>query len=270
MKLKILFRKFFNNLVKSELQSKIIKGVIWSFIGTFISKGFVLLAFIAIARIISIEDYGKLGIIKSFIATFTLFSLGSFGVTATKYLAIYKDENKQKASEILSFTRISVLITALLIIAVILIFSSFISKTILGDSNLTLEVKISAIAIFFASLNGFQIGALSGLERFKQISIINVLNGLISLPILIFSAYYYSVLGVVIGLLIVNAILWLSSSIYLQKEIKKEKIFFHLKGLKENLKIIKDFSLPSFLSSLMISPVILICNSLLVGNTDDG
>lgn len=260
------FKKFF----KSELQLKIAKGVVWSFLGTFISKGFVLLAFMIIARFFPVQDYGKVGIIKSFISTFTLFSLGSFGVTATKYLAIYREDNKIKASEILSLTRLSVLISAIFILLVVLMFSGFVSESILGDSNLVPEVKISSIAIFFASLNGFQLGALSGLERFKLISIINIINGLLSLPVIILLAYYFGVFGVVSGLAIVNFFLWLTSAIFLQKEVKKENIHFTLNNFKANLTILKHFSLPSFLSSLMLSPVILTCNSLLVNNSKDG
>ena len=254
--------------IGSGLKAKIISGLFWNFIGTLISKGLIFFAFIYIARIISIEDYGKIGIIRSFILTFTLLSLGSLGATATKYLAIYKDIDKKNASKILSLNRVVVLFISIAILIFLLSLSKSIAKNFFGDITLSTDVQISAVAIFFSALNGLQTGALSGLEKFKEISYLNMINGTLTIPLLIFTAKYYGVRGVTSGLMLTNFLLWLTSAYILMKVVKKEKIYFTLRDLKNEFQILKDFSLPSFLGSLMISPIVLLCNAMLVHSTN--
>jgi len=267
------FIKNINSLLRkgsNETSRKITKGLIWTFLGTAISKSFFLIAFVIIARILSVEDYGKIGLLRSFINTFTFFSLASFGVTANKYLAINKDNNKILASRIYSSTRLFVFILSLFILVTSIIFLEPITLYIVGDMSLKIEVLLSSIIIFFASLNGLQMGALSGLEKFDKISYVHIINGLLSLPLLCLGAYFYGVLGVVIALLIVNIAIWFCSAILLHKALKSFSITFRLDDYAESFKIIKSFTLPSFLSGIVMSPVILYCNSLLVNYSSNG
>lgn len=260
MKVKSIYQK----IIGSANQEKIVKGVFWSFLGTFISKGFIFIALFLVARMLKVEEYGKLGLLQSYINTFTLFSLASFGVTATKYLAIYNTANKTKASEIFSLTRIFVSILSTVILILSIVFNEAICEYIVGDSRLKTEVLVCSLAIYFSSLNGLQVGALAGLQNFKSISIVNILNGILSLPLIIASAYYYGIIGVVISLAIINFSIWLCSVILLRKELIKNQLYFTAKGLRKHFNTLYHFSLPSFLSSIMLAPVVLICNSFLI------
>lgn len=262
--------RLYQKLLGSDSQAKIIKGVFWSFLGVFISKGFVFIALFLVARILSVQEYGKLGLLQSYINTFTLFSLASFGTTATKYLAVYKDTEKEKASEIFSLTRLFVAGLSVLILLISIIFNDHICHYIIGDMNLKKESLICAVAIFFGSLNGLQVGALAGLESFKSISIVNIVNGILSLPLIIFSAKFYGISGVVVSLALINISIWACSAILLRNDLIKYKLYFTIKRLRRHLDTLYYFSLPAFLSSLMLAPVVLVCNSFLVKYNSNG
>ena len=249
--------------IGNSLQAKISKGIAWSFFGTFISKGLMLVAFIFIARIISVEEYGQLGVIRNTIATFAAFSVMSFGVTATKYLAIYKDNELIRAERILTFTRGFVFISSLIISVFIFIFSDYIALTMLDDSSLSTVAKLSSFAIFFTALNGYQNGLLAGLERFKEISFINILNGILTFPILISLAYFWRVPGVVVGLIIISLLTWLLSAYYVQISMKENSLKYRFDNFLHEWETIKHFTLPSFLSGLSIAPAILMTNLIL-------
>lgn len=251
-------------------QKKIVKGVFWSFLGTLISKGFIFIALFLVARILSVDEYGKIGLLQSYINTFSMLSLASFGVTATKYLALYSENEKLKASQIYTLTRSAVFIIALTILVFSIIFNSSIGAYVVGNQSMSNEVLLCAFAIFFSSLNGLQTGALAGLENFKSISIVNMVNGLLSLPLILFSAYHYGVLGVTVSFVLINFSIWLCSAILLQKELNRKNIEFTTKGLKEHLETVYNFTLPSFISSVMLSPVVLICNSMLIKHSAKG
>lgn len=129
MNIKSLYKK----VLGTGNQQKIIKGVFWSFLGTLISKGFVFIALFLVARILTVDEYGKLGLLQSYINTFTTFSLASFGVTATKYLALYAENDKKKASEIYSLTRLSVFFLAVAILVLSLVFNKQVGEYIVGN-----------------------------------------------------------------------------------------------------------------------------------------
>ena len=264
------FNTFAKKIIGSGNQKKVIIGILWTFLGILISKGFVFLALFLVARILSVDDYGKLGLLQSYINTFSLISLASFGITATKYLALYAEKEKKKASEIYSLTRSSVFIIALIILILSIIFNREIGGYIVGNQSMSNEVLLCAFAIFFSSLNGLQTGALAGLENFKSISIVNIVNGLLSLPLILFTAYNYGIYGVVISLVIINFSIWLCSAILLQKELNSKYIRFTTKGLKKHWETVYNFTLPSFISSMMLSPVVLVCNSMLIKYGSNG
>ena len=248
---------------ENSLKSKIIKGVFWSFLGTIMSKGLMLVSFIIIARIVSVEEYGQISILRNTIISFSIFSVMSFGVTATKYLAIYKDNNLIRAERILTFTRGFVIVFSILISLYIFLFSSNISENILNDASLSFDLKLSSFVVFFTSLNAYQNGLLAGLEEFKKISFINITNGLLTFPILIILAYFYQVHGIVIGLLIVSFSIWIMSAYYVNKSLKKNLLKYRFSSFYKEFEIIRKFTLPSFVSGLSIAPAILMVNAIL-------
>jgi O-antigen/teichoic acid export membrane protein len=262
--------KLLKSIIGQGNQKKVIKGVFWSFLGTIISKGFLFIALFLVARNLTVEEYGKLGLLQSYINTFTFFSLASFGITATKYLALYVDSDIKMASEIYSLTRVSVFIIAFLILIFSLLFNSTISHIIVGDIALFNEVLICSFTVFFSSMNGLQIGALAGLEDFKSISIVSLINGLISLPLILFVSNYYGLKGIIYAILVVNFLIWISSAILLQKKLNKKHVVFTFSNFKYHLDTLYHFTLPNFLSSLMMTPVVLVCNTILIKNNKNG
>jgi O-antigen/teichoic acid export membrane protein len=259
----VLIKKIKQLASGDDLQSKIAKGIAWSFLGTMISKIMMILVFVFIARILSVEEYGEIGILRNAILTFSMIAVASFGITATRYIAMYKDKDLEKTKKVLTITRTLVLILSLVLSLSIFIFSEKISIYILNNSELEEYVKYISVAIFFTSLNGYQNGALAGLERFKEISYINVINGFISFPVLLIGAYYWGVKGVIISLIITNFTLWLSSYYYLNIALKEANITLSFTNLKSELKMLYKFSLPTFISGLMLTPTFFILNSLL-------
>lgn len=264
-----MINKIKSTLTGNTLQAKISKGIVWSFFGTVISKGMLLLSFILIARILTVDEYGQVGILRNLIVTFSMFSVASFGLTATKYIMTYKDNDRLKTSRILTLTRSFVLISSLLIFTGLLFFSNYIAINFLHDVNLEVEVQLSAITIFFTALNGYQNGALAGFENFKGISIVNSTNGLLTFPIIFFGAYYGGVHGVVVGLAIISILTWGLSFYYLHLNTKEHDIFIAFKNIRNEMKILYEFSLPSFLSGVIVTPVVFALNAMLTGY-DDG
>lgn len=255
----------FNSLINRKGTSgKVLKGVLWAFLGTITSKGLLFLSFIIIAHYLTKEDYGKLGIVRSTIMTLSLFSVASFGVTATKYLAIYRQSDKEKAMRILSMTRVTVFILSFIMSFLIFIFSSSIATYLFKDASLILAVQLSSIGVFFTAMNGLQTGILAGLEKFKYISFISISNGILSFILLLFSTIYFGLYGAIYALVSIQVFLWLESLFYLNKSFKEEDLSFKITNFREELSIVKEFTIPSFIAGIIIPPVLYLCDLFII------
>lgn len=79
-------------------------GVSWTLIGSVAGKFLQLISFIIVARIVGKEEYGQLGIIRSTIAMFLMFSTLGMGMTASRYIALYRNTEPQNAYKIYKFS----------------------------------------------------------------------------------------------------------------------------------------------------------------------
>ena len=101
-------------------------------------------------------------------------TFSTFGILTgvTKYISEFQSHpDKQKS--IFSTGVIIVLISSILSIILILIFSDDISKRIFFTDEYRWVLQIFCIGILFFSINFFLIAVLNGLQKFKKIIIIN-------------------------------------------------------------------------------------------------
>lgn len=250
--------------LSNDLYKRILKGGGWILLGNTISKFILLLATILMARYLGKDEYGQFGIIKSTILMFAMFAGLELGMTSTKYISQYKNSDKTKVSRIVGLSNLFSLIVSIIVCILVLIFSQNIALQI-NAPELDSEIKISSIILLFSSLNGVQGGILAGLEKFKEISINNVLAGVISSMLLIVTAKYFNLKWVVIAfgfnyfLLFVFNFITLQKCFYSEYDVK----LFRKDNFKE-LEVIWKFSLPAILAGMMVSPIIWICNYFLV------
>ena len=251
-------------LLKSDINRKIAIGAFWSLLGSFFSKGLLLLSSIIIARILGPEIYGEAGIIRSTVNMFIAFAGMGLGLTATKYIAEHKQSNYKKVLKIITLSNIVAFFSGFIFSLLIIIFSSQISVQI-NAPHLMNEIKIGAVMLFFASLNGVQSGILAGFEDFKSIAKNNLFAGIISFFIQIISTYIWGLEGAIIGFGTNFFILWILNKYHISKFISsKEKIKIWDKSILTEISILWKFSLPAVLAGIMVGPVTWICNAVLV------
>jgi len=157
----------------------------------------------------------------------------------------------------------------LFISGAVYLYSDLIAMQIAAP-QLTYEIKISSFILFFSSINGIQTGILNGLQRFREVSIINAFAGVVSAILLILSAIYGNLDTVVFAFGANFIVLFLLNYFVLKKyfyNVFKINIF-NLSNFKE-IEVLWKFSLPAIFAGMMIGPITWACNYLLV-NTPNG
>ena len=255
-----------NNIV-----NRMMHGAFWSFTGTALGKFFILLSGIVCARILGKEQFGELGMIRSTIGMFIIFGAGGIGVTATRYISSYREQQKVHAASIYqlssSFAAYVGLFTTLLLLAA----ANFLANDILQSGSLAFPLAIGSVILLLSILNSSENGTLAGLEDFKSIAVNTLIGSLVEAALMIVGAWYWQIEGAVAGLGCGILVLYIVNKRSARKGLKAAGI--PTKGQtiqKEDWKLIYKYSIPATLSALAVTPVFWLVRSMLVRAEDYG
>lgn len=257
-------------LLKSKIQTsdiakRMASGAIWSFTGTALAKFIVLVAGILCARILTQEEYGEFGMVRSTINTFVVFGMAGIGLTATKYISEYKKTQQSKISGIYILTNGFSLLTGILITLLIYFLAPYLAETTLNSPHLEHAIQLGAVLLFFTVLNSAQNGTLAGLENFKAIALNTLWGSIAESVLMLIGAYYAGVMGAILGYGCGFIVLYICNHLSIRKAFKRLNIKIVSSCFnKEYLKLLYKFTLPAALSSFMVMPAFWIVRTILV------
>jgi len=252
------------------LSHRLGKGTSWSALGSILSRGCIILAYIFVARLIGKSEFGQVGIIQSTILMLTSFAGFGSGMMATKFVSQYCRQYPQKAGSIIFLAELVTFFLSLILSALFFGFSGIIASKALAAPQLAPLLKVSALLLFFNTLSGTQLGILTGFEAFKKIAHINLIIGAGSVFLLPLGALSLGIKGVIWAMIIVSLMNWLLNLYTLQKIYIINNIHRTFTFSKSDLKLLWTFNFPSFLSSLAFTSASWICNAMLVNATGYG
>lgn len=248
----------------SHLGGRFGRGVFWNLVGTLFAQGSVFLTAIILARLLGKEVFGELGMIQSTLLTLTSIAQVSTGLTATKYVAEFRDADKARAGRVLGLCSVLTLATGVAATALLLISAPWVAEHMLAAPHLAVSLVISAAFVLFSVMNGYQIGALAGLESYKSISIYGALLGAAHLAVCGLGAMLWGLHGALGGMALSALLRWGVYGLALHRETAKQGITVQRRdGLRER-EILHRFALPAALSGLTTMPAIWLGNAFLV------
>lgn len=248
----------------SHLGGRFGRGVFWNLVGTVFAQGSVFLTAIILARMLGKEVFGELGMIQSTLLTLTSIAQVSTGLTATKYVAEYRDVDKARVGRVLGLCSVLTLATGVAATVLLVISAPWMAEHVLAAPHLAVSLSISAVYVLFAVMNGYQIGALAGLESYKSISIYGAILGVAHLVVCGIGAALWGLHGALGGMAVSALLRWGVYGVALRREIDKQGITIQRReGLKER-EILHRFALPAALAGLTTMPAIWLGNAFLV------
>lgn len=254
-----------NRTKSSDIGRRMASGAFWSFTGNAIAKVIVLVAGIICAHILSQDEYGEFGMVRSTINMFVIFGTAGLGITATKYIAEFKNTQKDRVGSIYSLTNGFAAITGLITTFLILALSSYLSSVTLKAPHLVNSVRVGALLLFVTVMNGAQNGVLLGFENFKARAINTLLGSIAEAGFMLLGAYLYGVFGAVLGYGLGYIVLYICNLIAIRKDFSQYGITKEfLRIQKTDLPLLYKFSIPAALSSVLVGPVYWVSRTLLV------
>lgn len=195
---------------------------------------------------------------------FAVFAGFGLGLTATKYIAEFRERDKVKTGKIIGLSTLFAGLTGGVIAFVVLLAAPFIAAKTINAPHLVNELRLGAFMLFFSALNGAQTGTLAGYEAFKTIAKVNLVSGLIAFPIQVGFTLLWGLTGSVVGFGTNFLVLWLLNFIAVRKESEKHNVKIDFYHAWNEWPVLYKFSLPAVLSGMLVSPVMWACNAMLV------
>lgn len=193
--------------------------------------------------------------------TFAGFSLG---LTATKFIALYRKRDPLRAGRIISLVSLLSWTTGTIGTIAMLLSAHYLATRTLSSPTLDGPIKISAFLILFGSVNGVQTGILYGFESFKSISVINIITGLANLCFTTSACFVFGLNGALIGSELALLTTYFCNYTVLVKECNQQHIPVRCGGGFTEFAGLWPFSLSATLAGLLVAPTLWICQALLV------
>lgn len=259
-----VFKPTLARIEASETDYRLAKGAFWSLAGAVVSRGLMLAASVVVARMLGKTGYGEFGMIRSSVDMFLVFAGFSLGLTATKYVAEFRQSDPERAGRIISLSGATAIVTGGIMALGLFTFAPWLAEHAINAPHLTGVLRIGALILFINALNGAQTGALAGFEAFKTIASLNLSVGLISFPVLVGGVYLGGLTGGVWAIAINLGINWLLNHIALSKEARRYNVPVTFRNCTSELSVLWKFSLPAVLNCFMVGPIYWLCSALLV------
>ena len=257
-------RALANHLRDSPLAQRMAHGAFWSLSGALLSRAVSLISSILVARMLGKEGYGQLGMIQSTLGMFQIFAGFGLGLTATKYVAELRFSDRNKAGRVISLSIAFAAGAGTLMVVLLLFTSSWVAVKALASPAMSGLLQMGAPMLLCGAVAGAQTGALAGFEAFKSMARVNLIVAVVTFFFLVGGVYFMGLNGAVLGLLAANLIWVILNHLALSFEASRANIPFPAKDFFSERKILWNFSVPSVLASLLVTPVYWSASAILV------
>jgi O-antigen/teichoic acid export membrane protein len=254
----------YKRLQMGTLARRLADAAVWCFAGAVAARAISIVSSVFVARVLGTEGFGQYGTIQSTVMMFGTFAGFGLGLTATKHVAEYRQNDPAKAGRILGLSAMTALCSGAVVTAVLLAGAPWLAASTLAAPHLSRGLRIGALLVLFTALNGSQNGALVGLEAFRLIARLNLITGLASLPLVVGGVFLFGLEGALLGLTVASFVTWVCFHWGLRRELARRGIPFRLKGSFQEIRLLWTFSIPAVISGMLAAPVTWACNALLV------
>lgn len=247
-----------------NLRARYKSGTFWNAIAAVMTQGSVFLANLILARLLGQTAFGEFSIV--YVTMFAASSIAQVatGVTATKYVAEFRDVDKRRAGHVLGLCSLISLVGGAAMSLLVVVAAPWLASRVLNAPHLAAETAVGAGYLWFTAITGYQQGALAGLESYRRLAQVSLIHGAVHVGVIAISAYLWGLMGTVIALVCSAALRWLLFNAVLRVEARRLGITINHRNAIKERQIVQRFAVPAALAGFSSLPVLWLANALLV------
>ena len=190
-----------NAWVRAQFQSEFRRNALWYTGLTGFQRVAAMIQTILIARALGITEYGIYGLLFGTIGLIASTAGLQMGLTATVFVARYKQDARAKAAAVITVVSRFGWIIAAMVLLLAMPFTSEISNFLLQSSSYRLAVLLGAVFVGTSIVSGIQDGIAQGFEMFGSVARVNAAAALLVLFCLLPAANNLGLSGVLLIIL---------------------------------------------------------------------
>lgn len=219
---------------------------------------------IIVARLLGMVEFGKFSVVLSTGGMFIGVAAGGLGIAATRYTARYAHSDPERVGRILALASGLAVITGGVSGTALLLLSKQISQTAFGLPTLTASFRISAIYLFFTTLNGYQVGAAVGLGAFRTIALVNAVQCGVALIVVSAFTAFGGVPGAIFGMSLSACLTWAQYKVQLNRLLRQRGITLDYHNCTQEMSVFWSFAMPSAISGIIGAAAVWLAATFLV------
>jgi O-antigen/teichoic acid export membrane protein len=203
-----------------------------------------LLQTVLAARVLGIHDYGIYGLLFGTIGLTASMVGVQMGLTATVFVARYREHAKSKAASVIRFVGRFGLGVSLLFLILTIPFIEPLARWLVGESAMHGAVLAGCILVALSIIGGVQDGVIQGFEDFRTVALVRLVTTLVSLALVLPLGGAWGLTGVMWAMVVGAAL----KSLYLIRSIDRHGRANDLPDSGGDIKVkelLWGFSIPS-------------------------
>ena len=236
------------------MTSPLLRSMSWLTIVFGIERVAGLVQTVLIARALGITDYGIYGLLFGTIGLVASLAALQMGMTATVFVARYKEHEKAKAAFVITFVRRFGFAMALGFLACTLPFARYIGDWLVGPTTPVAAVIAGCVMVGASLISGMQDGIVEGFEDFRAVAISRAVVSFITVSAIYPAAVAFGLVGAMCVVLGGVAIKYAYVSRVVARHVLANRLPARGTGLRA-IDLIWSFGLPSMLVSLLVGVV---------------
>jgi O-antigen/teichoic acid export membrane protein len=246
---------------------RFLRGGAWTLLGTGVARVSTFIMMTILARMLGPEDFGAIGILQSTLAVMGTFAGLGLSNTALRYVAAHKNEDAVRCGRIVALLLLVASASGIFAAIVIILLAPWLARNVLGAPELSGPLMLGSPIFFFSLVAGVHIGSLIGMQRFRAVAMVDLLDGTISLVLTLTLVKFFGLSGFSAVLLLKSAFDWLLAAYLAGRARTHHGIILNWCDAWSERGILVSFSLPAFLSSMSYAPIIWAGQTLLARNS---
>ncbi|GAM08219.1 polysaccharide biosynthesis protein [Geobacter sp. OR-1] len=247
----------------ASFRTKLKSGALWSLTGSLAVRCSSIIITVVIARLLSVENFGKLAIITSTVAMLSSFAGLGLAVTCTRYVAQLRYIDPARAGRIVRLAFFIGLFSGCFMAFVAFAAAPFIAGRLLSAPDLINVLRIASFLLLTDTLLSLQIAVLSGFQAFPQITRITIYQGLLALPLTVTAVWLWGITGAVAATFVISACGLFLSHLFSRALIRGLISEIDEMSIWSEFRIIRKLALPASLAGIVVTPAIWMGNAVL-------
>jgi O-antigen/teichoic acid export membrane protein len=251
------------------LRSRMARSTLWTSLAGICSRGSVVFALMCAARLLDIEDFGRLMVVQSTCVVFQSLFIFGFMFTASKLIADLRHRDPKRTAEAIAMLRILVLALGLAVAGLLVILAPQIAGIVFGRPELGQLLRIASVILIVMTWHEIQIAIINGFEAFDLQARVAVLAAPVGLTFFLSATWLGGLQGSVLGLMAIFAVSAVASTWSVSRLCRRQAIPILWWSRSGDWATVCRIALPAALSGAVALPAIWIANAFLV-NSEDG